>query len=74
MRELKILDRLTIGEKTTLTVDAPCEELKNGSVIFDENGKQHVIYSIATNCRNGGNMNITNIVMAGTFQSEKIFV
>ena len=70
----KVLGRLNIGNDTVIAVDDPCEELRSGSVVLDENGKQYVILSIGTNCGNNVDRNITNILIEGVFQSEKIFL
>lgn len=73
MRVLKIMDTLKIGNNTLLAVDDPCEDLKNGCALLDEQGKPHIIISIGTNS-NKENINITNILIKGDIQSQNIFI
>ena len=73
MRVLQIMDTLKLGNNTLIAVNDPCEDIKNGSGILDENGKPYVILSIGTNS-NKENINITNILIEGELQSKKIFI
>lgn len=73
MRVLKIIDTIKIGDNTLIAVNDPCEDIKNGSGLLDENGVPHVILSIATNS-NKNNINITNILVEGDIESKQVFI
>ena len=43
----KVLDVFPIGEMLSVTLDGPCLELKNGSLLTDEEGNEIVVKSVA---------------------------
>jgi len=73
MRVMKVIDTLKVGNNTLIAVDDPCEDIKNGYGVIDENGKPHEIISIGTN-NNKKSINITNILIEGDIKAKKIFV
>ena len=44
---LKVLDILRSGDKLSVTLEGKCEEIKNGSQLFDDSGKKYEILSVA---------------------------
>ena len=79
MRVLKIIDTIKIGDNTLIAVNDPCEDIKKGSGLLDENEVPHVILSIATNSNKNNininiNINITNILVEGNIESKQVFI
>lgn len=71
MKELIINCKLRVGDNTLLAVEGLCYNLKNGSIVYDEDGTPHTILSIGTY---GGKDIITNLLIEGDFKSERLFI
>ena len=44
---LKVLDIFPIGDMLSVTLEGACTELKNGSILLDNNGNSFEIISVA---------------------------
>ena len=43
---LKVLSKLSIGDKIALAVEGNCASLKNGDTVTDEHGNSYVVASV----------------------------
>ena len=44
---VKVLDIFQIGDKLSVTLEGKCEEIKNGSILKDDNNRVYEILSVA---------------------------
>lgn len=69
MREVKVIDTLRIGNNTSIGIQDRCIELKNGSIVFDNEDKPFKVLSIAlTNTK--GSLENTILLVEGIFNSQ----
>lgn len=73
MKVFNVTSSLRVGNNTSIVIDDKCIDLKNGMGILDESGKPYIILSIGM-ANTKGNMETTNLLIEGEFNSEKVFV
>ena len=74
MNVLKALDKVKIGENTVVAVDDPYNRIRNGMGIIDAEGNNHIVLSVGLTNFNKTNLDKTNILIKGDFNSNKIIV
>ena len=73
MKVFNVTSSLRVGNNTSIVIDDKCIDLKNGMGILDANGKPYIILSIGM-ANTKGNMETTNLLIEGEFNSKKVFV
>lgn len=63
---LNIIDKIKVGNNTSVTISGTHEKLKNGSVIKDENNKEFVVLSVAMVETIGKVSDETTLLIKGT--------
>lgn len=62
----KVLDVFPIGVMLSVTLDGPCLELKNGSLLTDEEGNEIVVKSVAmTHNQNANDISKSTTILIG---------
>ena len=73
MKVFKVASSLKVGNNTSIVIDDKCIDLKNGMGVLDEKGKPYIILSIGM-ANTKGNMETTNLLIEGEFNSDKVFI
>lgn len=69
---LKVLDVFLIGNMLSVTLEGPCEKIKNGCKLVDNNGNAVVVVSVAmTRHNNPADINKSTTVMVNSCQLKK---
>ena len=62
----KVLDVFPVGVMLSVTLDGPCWELKNGSLLTDEEGNEIVVKSVAmTHNQNAEDISKSTTILIG---------
>ena len=69
MKEIKIIDRLPIGNNTSIIVNGNDIGIKIGMCILDSNQNKYKILSVGMT----NNMNTTMLLIEGKFVFDKIY-
>lgn len=69
---LKVLDVFPIGNMLSVTLEGPCNNVKNGCKLIDSNGNTIVVVSVAmTRYNNPNDINASTTVMVNSCKIEK---
>ena len=69
---LKVLDVFPIGNMLSVTLEGPCEKIKNGCKLVDSNGNAVVVVSVAmTRHNNPADISKSTTVMVNSCQLKK---
>ena len=69
---LKVLDVFPIGNMLSVTLEGPCDNIKNGCKLVDSNGNAVVVISVAMTLHNNpAYINKSTTVMVNTCQLKK---
>lgn len=69
---LKVLDVFPIGNMLSVTLEGPCDDIKNGCKLIDSNGNTIVVVSVAmTRHNNPADINKSTTVMVNSCQIKK---
>lgn len=69
---LKVLDVFPIGNMLSVTLEGPCENIKNGCKLVDSNGNKVIVISVAmTRHNNPDDINKSTTIMVDSCPLKK---